>query len=151
MGSQLSDRAHTHLGYLWNSKKDARAQFSSVQLLSRVRLFATRWIITWQAPLSMEFSRREDWSGLAFPPSGDLPDPEIGPASLASPALAGGFFCTTGKAPNFIIVDKIYKVLQRKFRSSDLLNCKLLWWSWWGIKNNFSMYFLSLLSFINQF
>ena len=95
------------------------------QLLSRVRLFATRWIITWQAPLSMEFSRREDWSGLAFPPSGDLPDPEIGPASLASPALAGGFFCATGKAPNFIVVDKIYKVLQRKFRSSDLLNCKL--------------------------
>ena len=29
------------------------------------------------------------WSGLPFPPPGDLPDPGIEPAS---PALAGGFF-----------------------------------------------------------
>ena len=28
-----------------------------------------------QAPLSMGFSRQEYWSGLPFPPSGDLPDP----------------------------------------------------------------------------
>ena len=32
--------------------------------------------------------------GLPFPTLGDLPDPEIEPASLASPALAGGFFTT---------------------------------------------------------
>ena len=31
------------------------------------------------------------WSGLPFPPPGDLPDPGIEPAS---PALAGGFFTT---------------------------------------------------------
>ena len=31
----------------------------------------------------------EYWSRLLFPPSGDLPDPGIEPAS---PALAGGFF-----------------------------------------------------------
>ena len=37
----------------------------------------------------MEFSRQEYWSGLPFPPSGNLPDPRIEPAS---PALAGGFF-----------------------------------------------------------
>ena len=29
---------------------------------------------------------------IAFPPSGDLPDPGIEPSSLAVPALAGGFF-----------------------------------------------------------
>ena len=46
-----------------------------------------------QAPRSMEFSRQEYWSGLPFPPSGDLPDPGIEPTSLGSlPALAGGFF-----------------------------------------------------------
>ena len=46
-------------------------------------------------PLSMEFSRQEYWSGLPFPTPGDLPDPEIKPASLASPALASKFFTTS--------------------------------------------------------
>ena len=40
-----------------------------------------------QAPLSLEFSRQEYWSGLPFPPPGDLPDPEIKAASTASPIL----------------------------------------------------------------
>ena len=39
----------------------------------------------------MGFSRQEYWSGLIFPPPGDLPDPEIKPTS---PALVGGFFTT---------------------------------------------------------
>ena len=58
------------------------------------QLFATPWTVAYQAPLSMEFSRQEYWIGLPFPPPGDLPDPEIEPTSLASPALAGGFFTT---------------------------------------------------------
>ena len=37
-------------------------------------------------------SRQECWGGLPFPSPGDLPDPGIKPTSLASPALAGGFF-----------------------------------------------------------
>ena len=37
---------------------------------------------------------RDYWSGMPFPPPGDLPDPGIEPTSLASPALAGGFFKT---------------------------------------------------------
>ena len=41
------------------------------------------------------FSRQEYWSGLPCPPPGELPDPGIEPVSLASPALAGGFFTTT--------------------------------------------------------
>ena len=49
---------------------------------------------TRQAPLSMEFSRQEYWSGLPFPTPADLPDPGIEPISLASPALVGGFFTT---------------------------------------------------------
>ena len=47
-----------------------------------------------QAPRSVEFSRQEYRSALPFPTPGDLPDPEIEPASLVSPALAGGFFTT---------------------------------------------------------
>ena len=50
--------------------------------------------------LSMGFSRQEYQNGLPFPPLGNLPDPGIELASLASPALAGGFFTTEppGKA-----------------------------------------------------
>ena len=40
---------------------------------------------------SLGFSRQEHWSGLPFPPPGDLPDRGIG---LASPALAGRLFPT---------------------------------------------------------
>ena len=45
-------------------------------MLSRVWLFATPWTVAHQAPLSMEFSRQEYWSGL-FPSPGDLPNPGI--------------------------------------------------------------------------
>ena len=47
------------------------------------------------APLSMGFSRQEYWSGLPFPPPGDLPNPGIKPISLMSPALAVRFFTTS--------------------------------------------------------
>ena len=42
---------------------------------------ATPWTVAHQAPQSMEFSRQEYWSGLPFPPPGDLPDPGIEPRS----------------------------------------------------------------------
>ena len=42
----------------------------------------------------MGFSRQEYWSRLPCPPPGDLSDLGIEPASLTSPALAGGFFNT---------------------------------------------------------
>ena len=41
-----------------------------------------------QAPLSIESSRQEYWSGLPFPPPGDLPSVGL---ELTSPALAGAF------------------------------------------------------------
>ena len=42
----------------------------------------------------MRIPRQEFWSGLPFPSPGDLPNPGIKLASLASPALAGRFFTT---------------------------------------------------------
>ena len=51
---------------------------------SCVRLFAIQWTVVCQAPLSMEFTRQEYWSGLPFPSPGDLPHQGI---ELASPAL----------------------------------------------------------------
>ena len=61
-------------------------------ILSHVQLFATPWTVACQAPLSMDFSRQEFWSGLPFPSSGDHPNPGIGPTSVMRPAFAGHFF-----------------------------------------------------------
>ena len=51
--------------------------------------------VAFQAPLSMGFSRQEYWRGLPLPTPGDLFNPGIEPASLASPAMAGGFFTSS--------------------------------------------------------
>ena len=61
-------------------------QYVKVKLLSRVRLL--RIPGSDRAPLSLEFSKQECWSGLSFPTSEDLPDPGIEPGS---PALQANF------------------------------------------------------------
>ena len=53
--------------------------FCCTQPLSSVRLFATPWTVARQSPLSLEFPRQECWSGLPFPPAGELPNPGIKP------------------------------------------------------------------------
>ena len=56
--------------------------------LSHVVFFAILWTVACQAPLCMEFSRQESWSGLPFPSPGGCPNPGIGlgsPASQADP------------------------------------------------------------------
>ena len=53
-----------------------------VKSLSRVRLFATPWTVAYQAPPTMEFSRKNG-NGLPFPPPGDLPNSGIEPWSPA--------------------------------------------------------------------
>ena len=65
-----------------------------VCVLSHIPLFAQLWTITYQAPLSMGFSRQEYWSKLLFPPPRDLPNPVIEPVSMSS-SLAGRFFITS--------------------------------------------------------
>ena len=62
-------------------------------LLSHVQLFATPWTVACQVPLSIEVPRQEYWSGLPFPPPGDLPYPEIQPRS---PSIAGRVFTIWG-------------------------------------------------------
>ena len=54
---------------------------------SHVWLFLTQWTVARQAPLSMGFSKQEDWSGSPCPPPGDLPDPGIKPLSLMSSCI----------------------------------------------------------------
>ena len=66
--------------------------FMHAQSLRCAPFFVTSWTVACQAPLSMEFSRQEHWSGLPFPPLENLPGPVIKSGSPASPALAGQFF-----------------------------------------------------------
>ena len=64
----------------------------------------TPWTVTSQALLSMGFPRQKYWSGLPFPPPGDLPNPGTEPKSptlqadtLASEPLGKTFSCLTLK------------------------------------------------------
>ena len=59
---------------------------------SCVQLFATPWTAAHQTPLSMGLSRQEYFSGLPFPPPGDLSGPGM---ELVSLTLAGRLFTTT--------------------------------------------------------
>ena len=78
---------------------------------SHTWLFVILWTVARQVPLSMRFSRQESWSGLPGLPSGDLPNPGIKPASLASPALAGRFF-TAGATWEALYLLLVYIFIQ---------------------------------------
>ena len=97
----------------WNWKtlapwKKSYDHSEEVKLLSCVRLFATRWTVAHQAPLSMGFSGQEHWSGLPFPSPGDLPDPGIKPRS---PALQADTLTSKppGKPLDMTTLDSILK------------------------------------------
>ena len=54
------------------------------KLLQSCPTLATLWTVSHQAPLSIGFSRQEDWSGLPCPPPGDLANPGVKPTSYVS-------------------------------------------------------------------
>ena len=59
---------------------------SALLLLSHLVVsdsFVSPWTVALQAPLFMEFSSQEYWSGLPFPSPGNLPNPGIEPTSPA--------------------------------------------------------------------
>ena len=64
----------------------------------------TLWTIPHQAPLSTGLPRQEYWSGLPFPPQGDLLNPGI---KLGSPALAGGFFTTQPPGKPLVVYGQV--------------------------------------------
>ena len=76
--------------FIWNclkfpQKKKCIMTLNSMYVLCLfARLFANPWTVARQAPLSMGFSRQEYWSGLPWPPPGDLSNPGI---KLSSPTL----------------------------------------------------------------
>ena len=71
------------------SRTQLKRLSSSSSSSSRVQLFATPRTVPHHAPLSLGLSRQASGSGISSPPSRDLPDPGIEPAS---PALTGRFF-----------------------------------------------------------
>ena len=67
----------------WISWVTAKTAATSWPSLCHIRFFARPWTVAHQAPLSMEFSRQEYWSGLPFPSLRDLPNPGTEPRSSA--------------------------------------------------------------------
>ena len=66
-----------------------------IEIHSSILAWRTPWTVAREAPLPVEFSRQEYWSGLLFPLPEDLPNPATEPVSLESPVLAGRFFTTS--------------------------------------------------------
>ena len=84
--SQNKNNTQLWMWLVMEVKSDAvktNVAWSEVKSLSRVWLFVTPWIVAYQAPPSMVFSRQEYWSGLPFHSQGELPDPGIKPRSPA--------------------------------------------------------------------
>ena len=84
---------------LWFGTKVAKIQCVCVCVcvLSHVQLFAIRWTVALQAPLSMGFPRQGYWSGLLFPSPGI--DPGIDPLSTCISCIADGFFTSETPEP----------------------------------------------------
>ena len=89
-----------------------------------VQLLTTSWTVAQQTALSMEFSRKEYWNGLPFPPPGDLPDPGIEPIS---PALQVDSFTTEPPGKPFYPVRR--NKLKKKKRNTECWHqweCKIV-------------------------
>ena len=72
---------------------------------SRVHLFANLWTVPGSSLHGILQEKILEW--VAFLSPGDLPDPGIESESLASPALAGGFFTTSATRHMYMNVDYI--------------------------------------------
>ena len=56
-------------------------------VLIHVQFFEMLWTVARQSPMTRGFFRQEYWSGLSFPPPGDLLDPRIKPMSPETTAF----------------------------------------------------------------
>ena len=68
------------------------------------------------------FSRQEYWSGLLFPSSADLSDPEMEQEPLMSPALASGFLTTSATWEALLLI-QFSSVAQSCPTLCDPMNC----------------------------
>ena len=97
--------------------------------VSRVQLFVTPRTIVCQAPLSMGILQARILEWLPSPLPGDVPDPEIKPSFLLSPALAGRFF-TTSATWEVLIYTYVHAYIQTSFLTYNVLRVgKLSHWT----------------------
>ena len=96
---------------------------STLRHSSHVLLIVTPWTVACQSPLSMEFSRQEHWSGLPFPPLGDLPNPGIEPMSLVSPSLVWRFFNIASLGSPWLSDTAIFFSFFTSYNSSECFLC----------------------------
>ena len=68
--------------FMTTGKTKALTMKVKVKSLSCVRLFVTPWMVAYQAPQSLGFSRQEYWSGLLFPSPGIIPTQGSNPGLL---------------------------------------------------------------------
>ena len=66
----------------WTELRDITS-YCMLSAQSCLTLFAIPWTAAHQAPLFMEFSQQEYWSGLPVPPPGELPHPGIEPVPVS--------------------------------------------------------------------
>ena len=90
---------------------------------SHVQIFAIPWSVSHQAPLSMEFSRQEYWSGLPFPSPGDLPhpgiksgSPKLQAVSFPSEPYSGGQVCSKESTKQLFRTRRIWKVFMEELQ-----------------------------------
>jgi len=89
------------------SRKDSR-----IFVTIKVYIQCAR-VLTQDPPLCNPMdSRQEHWSGVPFPPPGDLPAQGSEPMSLVSPALAGGSFTTEPSVNHSLPYNKKLQVMQ---------------------------------------
>ena len=79
----------------WGETQERSIYYGGGLVAKSCLILATPWSVPCQPPLTMGFSRQEYWSGLPFPPPGDLPNPGIKPgfptlqADSLSPEVQG--------------------------------------------------------------
>ena len=107
-----------------------------VHVLSCVQLFATHWTIAHQAPLFMEFSRQEYWSGLTFSISRDLYNPGIQHISCISRQIL--YHCSTWEAQHTFnrSFKKNYWDIKdrRKERLKNFINVNIFIYLLWSMR-----------------
>ena len=80
----VHQRYHEPFNYFLLNPKDIYPQLNfPLVSVTQSCLTVIPWTVAHQAPLSMEFSWQEYWSGLPCPSPGDLPDQGIEPGSPA--------------------------------------------------------------------
>ena len=78
-GQSIGERVQVAPYTFFQSASTTKKKKKEMKSFSRVRLFATLWMVAYHAPPSMGFSRQQYWSGLPFPSPGNLHSPGIEP------------------------------------------------------------------------